>query len=184
MLRAFGHSDVAVLDGGIAAAQTAGLALTTAEPSAAPRVSPYPCDRWQLPTVDISFVERVLNEPRWKVLDVRRRERWLGEVEARDPIAGRIPGSVNLPFCDNLGAGERYKAPEALRQMYLELLGGGSPEHLVVYCGSGVTACHTLLALELAGLGGASLYVGSYSEWCRSGKPLGKGPIQRGSAGP
>jgi thiosulfate/3-mercaptopyruvate sulfurtransferase len=176
MLRAFGHSDVAVLDGGLAAAQTAGFGLTTAEPSAVRAVPPYPCDRWQRSIVDICSVERVLNDPHWKVLDVRRRERWLGEVESRDPIAGRIPGSVNLPFCDNLGAGDRYKTPEALRQMYLELLAGTSPQRLVVYCGSGVTACHTLLALELAGLHGALLYVGSYSEWCRSGKPLARGP--------
>jgi thiosulfate/3-mercaptopyruvate sulfurtransferase len=181
MLRAFGHSAVAVLDGGLAAAQTAGLRLTTAEPSAVRAVSSYPCDRWRRPTVDIRSLERVLHDPQWKVLDVRRRERWLGEVETRDPVAGRIPGSVNLPFCDNLGAGDRYKAPEALRQMYLDLLAGTSPQCLVVYCGSGVTACHTLLALDLAELHGASLYVGSYSEWCRSGKPLARGPAQDAS---
>jgi thiosulfate/3-mercaptopyruvate sulfurtransferase len=180
MLRAFGHSNVAVLDGGLSAAQAAGLGLTTAEPSAVLPVPPYPCDSWQRKTADLCSVERVLNDPLWKVLDVRRRERWLGEVETRDPIAGRIPGSVNLPFCDNLGPGDRYRTPGALREMYLDLLAGTLAEHLVVYCGSGVTACHTLLALELAELHGASLYVGSYSEWCRSGKPLARGPARAG----
>src|SRR6266567_1453736 len=146
MLRAVGHAHVAVLDGGVQAATAAGLALTRAETPPVPALAPYPGDGWQRPTVHL------------------------------DPVAGRIPGSLNLPFSENLSPAGRYKTREALRQLYLEFLGGTGPEHLVVHCGSGVTACHTLLALELAGLGGSALYVGSYSEWCRSGKPLGRGP--------
>ena len=175
MLRAFGHENVAVLDGGLAAAKVAGLEPTIAETAPVPVLPPYPCDRWNWPMTDIQEVERNLKDPSRKVLDVRSRERWHGETEPIDPVAGRIPGTVNLPFAENLGPDGRYKSGENLREMYLNLLDGTAPNHLTVHCGSGVTACHTLLALDLAELPGASLYVGSYSEWCRSGKPLGKG---------
>jgi thiosulfate/3-mercaptopyruvate sulfurtransferase len=125
--------------------------------------------------VELEAVDRLRQDPAWKVLDVRSRERWRGESETLDPVAGRIPGSVNLPYADNLDASGRFKPPAALRAQYLALLGGTPPGRLAVHCGSGVTACHTLLALELAGLDGASLYVGSFSEWCRRGLPLGRG---------
>jgi thiosulfate/3-mercaptopyruvate sulfurtransferase len=174
MLRAVGHTQVAVLDGGFQAARTAGLPMTEAEAPPTCAVAAYPCNRWQGPIADIGSVEERLRDPAWKVLDVRSRERWRGEVEHLDPVAGRIPGTVNLPFSENLDPDGCFKSPEALRRMYLDLLGDTRPERLVVHCGSGVTACHTLLALELAGLAGASLYVGSYSEWCRSGRPLGR----------
>jgi thiosulfate/3-mercaptopyruvate sulfurtransferase len=179
MLRAVGHQRAAVLDGGLQAAQAAGLVLTTAPPTPVAALAPYPCEAWRRPTVEIEAVERLLREPSWKVLDVRSRERWRGEVETLDPVAGRIPGTVNLPFAENLDSTGRFKSPTALRKMYVELLGGTRPEQLAVHCGSGVTACHTLLALELAGLQGASLYVGSFSGWCRSGRSLGRGPARK-----
>ena len=94
-----------------------------------------------------------------------------GEAEPFDPVAGHIPGSLNLPFAENADASGRFKDPAALRAIYLDFLAGSDPARLVVHCGSGVTACHTLLALELAGLPGASLYVGSWSEWCRNPMP-------------
>jgi thiosulfate/3-mercaptopyruvate sulfurtransferase len=175
MLRAVGHQPVAVLDGGLPAALAAGLATTTAPEAAPAPLPPYPCTAWQRPTVALAEVERLVKDPAWKVLDVRSRERWRGEVETLDPVAGRIPGTVNLAFTENLDAAGRFLPPAALRARYLALLGGTPPERLAVHCGSGVTACHTLLALELAGLPGASLYVGSFSEWCRSGRPLGRG---------
>jgi thiosulfate/3-mercaptopyruvate sulfurtransferase len=175
MLRAVGHEQVAVLDGGLTAAVAAGAALTSALPPAPVSLPPYPCAAWRRPTVELAAVERLVADPAWKVLDVRSGARWRGEVETLDPVPGRIPGTVNLPYTENLDATGRFKQPAALRELYLALLGGTPPERLVVHCGSGVTACHTLLALELAGLAGASLYVGSFSEWCRSGKPLGRG---------
>ncbi len=174
MLRAFGHADVAVVDGGYDAARAAGLPVTQAQTAVRP-APPYPRDRWLLPTVELAGVEQKLNDPGWKVLDVRSRERWRGEVEPFDPIPGRIPGTVNVPYTDNLAADGRFRRADELRRLYEAALGGARSERLVVHCGSGVTACQTLLALELAGLRGASLYVGSYGEWCRSGKPLGKG---------
>jgi thiosulfate/3-mercaptopyruvate sulfurtransferase len=175
MLRALGHSRVAVLDGGLQAATAAGLPTTRGHAPAIRPLPPYPGGAWQRPTVSLEEVAALLPDPGWKVLDVRSRERWRGEVEPFDPVPGRIPGTINLPFAENLAADGRFKPPAALRQQYLELLGATPPGRLVVHCGSGVTACHSLLALELAGLDGASLYVGSYGEWCRSGRPLGRG---------
>ena len=103
------------------------------------------------------------------MLDVRSTPRFRGDTEPIDPVAGHIPGAVNLPYTENTG-----KSPEELRQMYEQFLDGVPPERLIVHCGSGVTACHTLLALDRAGLHGASLYVGSWGEWCRNGMPIGK----------
>jgi thiosulfate/3-mercaptopyruvate sulfurtransferase len=175
MLRAVGHEAVAVLDGGLPAAQAAGLATTIAAPPTPRPRPPYPCTAWQRSLVDLDAVEKLARDPDWKLLDVRSRERWRGETEPFDPVPGRIPGSVNLPFTENLGPDGRFLSPAALRERYLALLAGTPPARLAVHCGSGVTACHTLLALELAGLPGAALYVGSYSEWCRRGRPLGPG---------
>ena len=169
MLRSIGHRRVAVLDGGLGAARAVGLPLTDAEPAVAVK-GPYPSGDWQWPTVDIESVDRLRNDPAWRVLDVRSRERFIGENEPIDPIAGHIPGAVNLSYAENLLDG-RFRSPEALRALYRKLLGGLNPDHLIVHCGSGVTACHTLLALEHAGMHGAALYVGSWSEWCRSRKP-------------
>ena len=161
MLRAVGHERVSVLDGPISSFE-----LTTDVPNVTPR-PPYPASSWQRPTVDMPRVDELRRDADWKVLDVRSRERFRGETEPIDPIAGHIDGAVNLPFAENLESG-RFKSPEALRAMYDELLDGTPIERLVVHCGSGVTACHTLLALEAAGLEGASLYVGSWGEWCRN----------------
>lgn len=163
MLRAIGHERVAVLDGGM---QAAGAALTTEVPSPKSRV-PYPASSWLRPTVTIDEVDARRADASWKVLDVRSGERYRGEVEPFDPIAGHIPGAVNLPYAENLDGGF-FKDRSALRTQYDQLLGGTPPERLIVHCGSGVTACHTLLALEAAGLDGAALYVGSWSEWCRN----------------
>jgi len=175
MLRASGHERVAVLDGGFQAALAAGFKQSSGESPRLPSQPAYPVRSWQLPIASMDEVAQRSSDPSWKVLDVRARARWRGEEEPIDPVKGRIPGSVNLPFSENLDQQQRYKAPELLRVAYLELLSGTPPEHLIVHCGSGVTACHTLLALELAGLTGAALYVGSYSEWCRSGNPLASG---------
>lgn len=163
MLRAAGHERVRVLDGGLSAS---GLPLTTDAPEIHPH-SRYPATPWYRPTVDIEGVNALRKARDWKVLDVRSRERFRGETEPIDPVAGHIPGAVNLPFVENLEGG-RFKSPNALRAQYEQLLGDTPVERLVVHCGSGVTACHTLLALEHAGLDGAALYVGSWGEWCRN----------------
>ncbi len=172
MLRSAGHENVSVLDGGLDAAREAGISTTSAPPrvDAAP---PYPAKAWLRPTADIDAVDTRRSDPAWRVLDVRARERFAGEVEPIDAVAGHIPGAVNLFYGENLSGG-RYKAPGALRALYEELLGGVGPDRLIVHCGSGVTACHTLLALEHAGMTGATLYVGSWSEWSRNGRPIAR----------
>ncbi|MDP1858919.1 MAG: sulfurtransferase [Gemmatimonadaceae bacterium] len=173
MLRSVGHEHVAVLDGGLPAAVAAGLVLTTA-PAELSSLPPYPGKRWLLPVVDIGETDALRTNPAWRVIDVRSARRFAGLEEPLDPIAGHIPGAINVPYTENLEAG-RFKSPDDLRRMYEERLEGVGGDRVVVHCGSGVTACHTLLALEIAGIRGASLYVGSWSEWCRS-------PLPRASA--
>jgi thiosulfate/3-mercaptopyruvate sulfurtransferase len=170
MLRALGHQRVSVLDGGLPAAVAAGLPVTN-EPGQAEPAAPYPADRWCLPLVEADTVAALHLDPTYKLLDVRAARRWRGEVEPLDPIAGRIPGSVNMDWADNLRPDGQLKSPEALRAHYLNLLAGVPPDRLVVHCGSGGTAPLTLLALESIGLTGAAFYVGGWSEWCRSGRP-------------
>jgi thiosulfate/3-mercaptopyruvate sulfurtransferase len=178
MLRAVGHGRVHLLDGGLPAALAAGLELTATAPQVGP-ASPYPATRWLLPTADAEAVEAIRRDPDRRLLDVRSAERWRGDSESFDPVAGHIPGSLNLAWNDNLDLDGRFKAPDALRAQFEALLGGTRPDQLTVHCGSGVTACHTLLALDLAGLPGAGLYVGSWSEWCRSGRELSPAPKPR-----
>lgn len=173
MLRAVGHARVAVLDGGWQAALEAGLPTDAEVPSIAP-VAPYPASRWVLPISTIDDVDGLRLDPSWRVLDVRAAYRYRGESDPFDPVAGHIPGAINVPYSDNLDATGRFKSPSELRAAYEPLLAEGGASRLVVHCGSGVTACHTLVALELAGLAGASLYVGSWSEWCRRDRPLGR----------
>ncbi len=172
MLRAIGHREVAVLDGGMAAAEREGLAFEGGEGRVEPK-PPYPARAWVLPTVGIDEVARLARDPGWRLVDVRAAERYRGENEAIDPVAGHIPGARNVPLTDNLQADGTFKSPDELRALYARL--AVPPERTIVSCGSGVTACHTLLALEHAGLSGAALYVGSWSEWCRSGREQARG---------
>jgi len=164
MLRWLGHHDVAVLDGGIQAWQRAGGALTDQPaPSPASTPTPYP-DRPSLsPTVDAAGV--ATRPPRRAVLDARSGERFRGEVEPIDPVAGHIPGALNRFHRDNLGEGGVFKPAERLRDEFRILLGDRVPDEVIHSCGSGVTACHNLLAMEHAGLAGSLLYPGSWSEW-------------------
>ena len=110
------------------------------------------------------------------MVDARSPERWRGEVEPLDPVAGRIPGSVNVPFTDNLDAEGRFRDAAALRTLY-EAVGVQAGADAIASCGSGVTACHDALAIEAAGLGAPRVYVGSYSQWCRDpSRPIATGP--------
>jgi thiosulfate/3-mercaptopyruvate sulfurtransferase len=178
MLRWIGHAEVAVLDGGLAAWKAAGLPLEGVGPAvfAAPGRPPTGAsaagnDRPALaPSVDRDTLLANLaleGHPSYRlVVDARSPDRFRGENETLDPVGGRIPGAVNRFFKDNLGADGRFKPAAQLRQEWLSIVGDRAPSSLVMQCGSGVTACHNLLALEVAGLGGAALYPGSWSEWC------------------
>ncbi len=163
MLKLMGHRRVAVLDGGLAAWRALGLPETDA-PAAPVRLDPYPGRFDMSAIVDADEILARLDEsPGW-LLDARAAERFRGDVEPIDPVAGHVPGAVNRPFAEQLRDG-RFKAPEVLREKLAPLVGGRPAEDLVVMCGSGVTACHLALALAAAGWPGARVYADSWSGW-------------------
>jgi thiosulfate/3-mercaptopyruvate sulfurtransferase len=173
MLRWVGHEAAAVLDGGLPAWQTAGLPLSTETP--APRARGTIALREPLvATVDVSAVLQNVEHGGRTVVDARAPDRFRGENETIDPVGGHIPGAKNRFFKDNLQADGRFKAPEQLRE---ELgVAVGDAQSAIMQCGSGVTACHNLLALEVAGMPGAALYPGSWSEWSAdSTRPVATG---------
>ena len=162
MLRWMGHGAAAVLDGGVAAWVTAGgtLVTTPATPAATP---PYPEHAPRADTVTADALAAQLG--RVRLIDARAGERFRGDVEPLDKAAGHIPGALNRFFKDNLGADGRFKPASQLRAEFAPLLGAAAATEVVHQCGSGVTACHNLLAMEHAGLAGSVLYPGSWSEW-------------------
>ena len=166
LLRAVGHRDVQVVDGGLAALRDAGFALTTDEPAPTPQ-PPYPCTALVGALAGIDEVERARGAADRRLIDVRAAFRFRGDSDPFDPVAGHIPGARNAPYAENLRADQTFKSADELRAQLTGVLDGIAPAQAIVQCGSGVTACHTLLALERAGLPGAKLYVGSWSEWCR-----------------
>lgn len=163
LLRLIGHAQVRVLDGGFAAWQAAGLPVTAALPQVTP-LPPYPgqFDRRQIASVE-EVQARLKHAPGW-LIDARAGERFRGEVEPLDPVAGHVPGAVNRPFALNVHDG-RLRPAEDLRAALQPLLGTHAPDEVVLMCGSGVTACHLLLAMEAAGLDGARIYADSWSGW-------------------
>jgi len=165
MLRWLGHDDVAVLDGGMRRWLQLGLPLTEDVPA------PNPGDFIARPRpgmmVSAPAVLTAASEPRARVLDARAPERYRGDVEPIDKVAGHIPGARNHPFGMSLDSQGRFLPSQVLRDALAASLDGVAPESTIVYCGSGVTACHVLLSLEHAGLAGARLYPGSWSEWSR-----------------
>ena len=163
MLRWLGHDAVAVLDGGLAAWVAAGGALESAAPARPAAAVPYPLRGSLTATIDAETLASRLG--RVGLVDARAGERFRGEVEPLDSKAGHIPGARNRFFKDNLEPDGRFKPADQLRAEFQALLAGAAGDPVVHQCGSGVTACHNLLAMEHAGLGGAMLYPGSWSEW-------------------
>lgn len=161
LYRHFGHGDAcAVLDGGISAWTDAGHGLTTDIPSHPPATWTPGATRDDVVGTD-AVAELV--GTRTLLIDARAAERYRGEIEPIDPRPGHIPGAVSAPFAANLAADGRFLTPDALRERYAAL--GADDQPVVAYCGSGLNATHDLLALELAGIGGARLYPGSWSDW-------------------
>lgn len=184
LLRWLGHSRAAVLDGGMKAWRAAGGAVESggtigpdagaaprepARPAPAPRVDPHAA-------VGTAEVVDLLKEGRRLLVDARAPERFAGTVEPVDAVAGHIPGAVNHPFSANLRDDGRFLPRNELERLWRERLNGVSPADTVAMCGSGVTACHNLLAMEIAGFPGARLYSGSWSEWIRDPEH----PVARG----
>ncbi|KRC76462.1 3-mercaptopyruvate sulfurtransferase [Achromobacter sp. Root83] len=166
MLRWLGHGQVAVLDGGWQAWVAAGLPTTA---QAAPTVTPgKPVEPGEplAGSVDANTVLDNIAQPSFTVIDARAANRYRGEVEPMDPVAGHIPGALNRPNGENLQPDGRFKTAEQLRAEFAALLAGRDPAAVVHQCGSGITACHNLLSMEIAFLAGSRLYPGSWSEWC------------------
>ena len=173
MLRWLGHENVAVLDGGYAKWTSEGRPLSSAVPRPVPAHfagQPRPV------SVDAGEVLRSLGQPGRILIDARAPDRYRGENETLDPVGGRIRGSLNRFYRDNLDASGCFKPGAELRQAFTALLGNLPPDAVVHSCGSGVSACHNLLAMEIAGLSGSRLYPGSWSEWCSDpSRPIEKG---------
>lgn len=168
LLRFLGHHAVAVLDGGLQKWVNEGRSLVSGAHHHSPAQF-IPTPNWEA-FVSASEIERIRQDPTYCLIDARAPERFRGEIEPIDPIAGHIPGAVNRFHGLNLSSDGVFLPPEVLRDQFLDLIGQTKPEHVVVYCGSGVTSIHHILAMELAGLSGAKLYAGSWSEWIRDRK--------------
>jgi len=174
MLRWLGHDAVAVLDGGYGKWVREGRPVTAEIPDARPvefalrRVGPF---------LSADDVLANLEGHRITLIDARGAERYRGDVEPLDPVAGHIPGAINRPFTQNIEADGTFKSPEKLRAELAAVTGTAPPPTIVNYCGSGVSACHNLLAMEIAGIRGTMLYPGSWSEWCADpARPVARGP--------
>ncbi len=163
LLRWLGHTRVAVLDGGLPAWEAAGLSLSTDQQTPPPQQ--FHGEPGQMPVVDADEVAARIGDGRRGLIDARAFARFSGESEPIDKRAGHVPGAINLPLERNLDASGRFRPAAELAELYRPYLDGGSAGSLVLMCGSGVSACHSLLALDEAGLSGAALYAGSWSDW-------------------
>ncbi len=179
LLRWLGHQQVAVLDGGFAAWERAGLALETAATVRAPRrFTAAPAAGLVVTTAALApaVAAGALTRGELTLVDARSADRFAGQNETLDPVAGHIPGARNHPFSGNLDAHGRFLSAPELRRCWADTLRERPAATLIAMCGSGVTACHNLLALEAAGLAGARLYAGSWSEWIRDpARPVARG---------
>jgi thiosulfate/3-mercaptopyruvate sulfurtransferase len=163
LARWLGHDRVALLDGGWQAALEAALTIETGESRPLPGRFERTPPREQ--PVDVDAVQAVRADSDWLIIDARAPDRYAGQNETIDPVGGHIPGAVNRFWQSNLQPDGRFKPADQLRSEFAALLGARAATHVIVQCGSGVTACHHLVAMQLAGITGAKLYPGSWSQW-------------------
>jgi thiosulfate/3-mercaptopyruvate sulfurtransferase len=163
MMRWVGHEAAAVLDGGWAAWRAAECPVSDEVPQ--PRAAAFDGEANDELWLTSDQLEQALGDGRVRLVDARGAPRFRGDSEPIDPVAGHVPGAVNLPFAGNLDEHERFRDPEILRRRFTEVVGDAATGQVVHMCGSGVTACHNLLAMEVAGLAHSRLYPGSWSEW-------------------
>ncbi len=174
LMRWLGHENVAVLDGGLPAWIDAGLPRSQQTPLT--RAGDFVVTDSRMTVADVEVVRDNLPSASRLLVDARAPERYRGDVEPLDPVGGHIPGAANRFFQLNLQADGRFKPAQVLRDEFALLLGQRAAQDLIHHCGSGVSACHNLLAMEQAGLHGAALYPGSWSEWCADpARPVAKG---------
>ena len=174
ILKWLGHEKVALIDGGWLRWIKENRPISKAVFSPESRLfKANPCNNMN---VSVKDVLSYYSDNRKRLLDARSNDRYMGKNESMDPIAGHIPSAVSAPYINNLDENGNWKSKSELRQMYLELLDGSPPEKAIAYCGSGITACHNILALYHAGLGLARMYPGSWSEWINDPeRPIAKG---------
>lgn len=175
MLKSVGHEKVQVLNGGLSQAKKDNFPVSSKVERGQRAPEPYQISHWGLPTIEIDQVESLSQNPDYIVVDVRDQERYEGKHEPIDLIAGHIPGAINLPFSGNIDENGLFLNANELKRRYESAFGAVKMENIVIYCGSGVTACHALLALDYAEMGIPALYVGSWSEWSRRDKRIGTG---------
>jgi len=173
MLMSVGHEKVQVLNGGMEEAEKLNFPLSSI-PEVVKNPQPYVLNHWQLPLASIEDVEKASQDKDYLVIDVRDPARYRGEVEPIDLIAGHIPGAKNIPYTENLDQNGLFLPDHMLKKKYENVFGNMNSDQIIVHCGSGVTACHSLLAIAQAGLTIPKLYVGSWSEWSRNNKPIAK----------
>jgi thiosulfate/3-mercaptopyruvate sulfurtransferase len=172
LLKAIGHEKVQVLNGGMKEAEQIGFPISNTQKQVQ-SVMPYKFDTWLLPIA--TFEEVVAASQNFLenlIIDVRAADRYNGTNEPLDAVAGHIPNAINLPFSTNLDQEGLFLQPSELKTKYEQIFKGRNLENIIVHCGSGVTACHTLLSIAHAGLAIPKLYVGSWSEWSRSNQPV------------
>jgi len=168
MMKAVGHKNVQVLNGGLQSAENQSYPLDSGDENypETEYISEY--NDWQLPRFWIDEVKAATENPNFLIVDVRESQRYQGITEPIDLVAGHIPNAENFPFSDNLDANGLFRSPEILKEKYTEFFKNKDPKQIIFHCGSGVTACHSLLALDHAGFEIPNLYVGSWSEWSRN----------------
>jgi len=171
MLKSAGHNNVQVLNGGIQEAERIGFPLNSGLESYS-KPDTYNIEKWILPMAEINEVEKASQDNKYTIIDVRENSRYRGINEPIDLIAGHIPNAINIPFESNLDENGLFLTPKKLKEKYQDLFQNFSSENIIVHCGSGVTACHTLLALDYADFEIPKLFVGSWSEWSRNNKPI------------
>ena len=169
MLKSIGHEKVQVINGGIKEVEKTNFPLSS-KPEITNKSELYKVDNWKLKIAEIEEVEKVSKTKNHIVIDVRDAERYNGETEPIDLVAGHIPGAINVPFTENLDENGLFLPPNILKQKYEKVFGNIETENIIIHCGSGVTACHSLLAIAYAELEIPKLYVGSWSEWSRNNK--------------
>ncbi|HTY64664.1 MAG TPA: sulfurtransferase [Acidobacteriota bacterium] len=174
LLQWLGHSNVAVLDGGWMAWIRSGQTARSGRESRPP--AHFEPNEISGAYVTTAQIQELRNDPRYVILDARSGPRFRGEVEPIDPVAGHIPGAISVPCEENVTPEGKFHPPEILRRRFENLMKAISPENVICYCGSGVTAAHTILAIALAGLGRPRLYAGSWSEWITdAARPIATG---------
>jgi len=173
MLKSIGHEKVQVLNGGLQEAEKHNFPINSKIVIPIPATE-YEIENWKLPLATIEEVENASINQDFMIIDVRETPRFKGEVEPIDLVAGHIPNAINIPFASNLDENGLFLSYEKIKENYKSIFENKKSNEVIVHCGSGVTACHTLLAMTYAGFEIPKLYVGSWSEWSRNSKPIAK----------